>query len=278
MLMLLAEVRCRPGSSSGVPRASNAALTSFWQSSKLPRTLRLRMLPCQQVSCFSWRGETPPAGKERRLRCPVADERPKRQLRPCRPKWRRGRCAVLVMACSPSIHGPARHVLERGGRAMEELEHGGLAAQVFERDRKAQRLRHDGRKPRGKRVVFEKGLQHRTASSGSESALLSFSRGIGGRFSGTYRPPSGASPCSMAWLSETALRGARVLRYFMAGSGRPRRLRARSRHRLSGTLPERISGPAGLCPGSRSTRKRSAPTPEMEKPSAPCAMAALLAS
>ena len=57
--MLLAEDSRRAARSSG---SAMAAFTSRWQASKSPRTAKARTLPPQAVSCFSWRGDTIPAG------------------------------------------------------------------------------------------------------------------------------------------------------------------------------------------------------------------------
>ena len=40
----------------------NAVFTSFWQSSKVPFTLRARTFPSKVESCFSWSGEIFPSG------------------------------------------------------------------------------------------------------------------------------------------------------------------------------------------------------------------------
>ena len=138
------------------------ALTSRWQSSNVPLTRNVRTLRPQQVSCCAWRGDTRPAGYrittsthgrpiERRSHRAAGIARRRHQDRDA-PR------VVARQTFQRRREEACAEVLERGRRAVKQLEHAqrsGRVRHVDERRRERERIVEHGAQLRVQRIARE---------------------------------------------------------------------------------------------------------------------------
>ncbi len=96
-------------------------------------------------------------------------------------------------------------ILEGRGRPVKELQHRQPRLEWHERCREAEGLPGERGQLCRERIAGEEGRQQRAATPGRSSLAASNSGAVScGQVRGTYRPPSGASPCSSAPLKPMA--------------------------------------------------------------------------
>ncbi len=197
--MLLAAVRrwrrCRPAS-------VKAAFTSAWQASNGPSTSKARTLSPQHVSWCCWRGDTCPFGNSTPTRMPLAamKRRSDGSAGVARRRDENRQRPGIRRAAQRALHERGEEtrpdVLERGRRAVEELEHGELAvrSERLQRQRESRTHRCKWRRARSRAPSLRRTA--RAPRPRSRPANRRARRGdrMRGSSSGTNKPPSAARP------------------------------------------------------------------------------------
>ncbi len=195
--MLLADDSSRRAPIAG---SANAALTSRWQSSKVPSTDSDLTLPPQQVSCRSCRGETRPRGNSTTTSMPGRPWNAAATAPPVSPEVATRIVSVRrVSRCSRPRHAARKRAPKSLKAAVGPWKSSSTAASPSV----ASGTSGTGKSKASRTIAASSGASTSSSKNGARkrvatgtSALVPSKSAalLSGKRSGTYSPPSGARP------------------------------------------------------------------------------------
>src|SRR5690606_14725209 len=216
--MLLAELNGTCACSSA---SLSARLTSAWQSSNEPATRSALTLSPKQPNWCAWRGDTRPSGYSTTTRrpgwpwnaaataAPVSPDVATRMVSGCVCPWRI-RASVAARKRAPTSLNAAVGPWNSSSTWSPGVASG---------------FSGTGKSSASAQMAGSAGASASPSKNGASSEAVVWARLApassarpAGNLAGTYRPPSGASPAAMAWLSDAGGEALRVEMNSMVGS------------------------------------------------------------